>query len=352
MRLAVIAVPFHLGRPGAGAGGPEALLRAGLEQRLRDERHDVRTTIVRNDAPPDDELEAILAVSIDLAAAVRDAVAHGRFPLVLGADCNIALGVTSGLGATSTALVWFDAHGDFNTPETTPGGYLDGMPLSMVVGRCFQEQVDRALGSPRVPENHVLHLGARALDAEERRNFETSDVMLVEGERLQAAGPTPAEAIWPALAGLRHGHGETRAVPGSGPAESGAAAPAGVPEDPPAGKPDDTPARGPDDQPAELPLERPFGLGRAYVHVDLDVLDPRYAPAVDFPVENGLTPEQVHDCTTAVHALLPLCALSVSAFDPDRPDPETRTVEHALDLIIDLVDAAGTAPTATETGRR
>jgi arginase family enzyme len=100
-------------------------------------------------------------------------------------------------------------------------------------------------------------------------------------------------------------------------------------------------------EPAALPLERPFGLGRAYVHVDLDVLDPRQAPAVGFPSEDGLTADDVRDCVTATHALLPLCALSVSAFDPDRPDPEERTIRSATRLIISLVDAAGTPPTAT-----
>jgi len=79
--------------------------------------------------------------------------------VILGGDCNVALGVVAGLSGSGAGVVWFDAHGDFNTPETSPSGFLDGMPLAMACGVCHRHIWD-ALGGEPVAETHVVHVAA------------------------------------------------------------------------------------------------------------------------------------------------------------------------------------------------
>lgn len=72
-----------------------------------------------------------------LAVSVAATVARGVFPLTLAGNCISSVGTLGGLGAGPTGVLWFDAHGDFNTPESTVGGFLDGMALATVTGRCW-----------------------------------------------------------------------------------------------------------------------------------------------------------------------------------------------------------------------
>ena len=75
----------------------------------------------------------------------RDRNPAERFPLVLAGNCNAAVGVVAGLGP-GAAVLWCDAHADFNTPETTTGGFLDGMGLATVTGRCWTSMAARVPG--------------------------------------------------------------------------------------------------------------------------------------------------------------------------------------------------------------
>ena len=73
-----------------------------------------------------------------LAPVVRRAIEAGQFPLVLAGGCDASKGILSGFDHGHCGVVWFDAHGDFNTPETTSSGYFDGMSLAVITGHCYQ----------------------------------------------------------------------------------------------------------------------------------------------------------------------------------------------------------------------
>src|SRR5262245_29752454 len=85
------------------------------------------------------ETSGTFALAGLLAERVRQAVTLGRFPLVLSGNCFSAVGVLAGLSPDRTSVVWFDCHGDFNTPETTQSGFLDGMGLATALGCCWQK---------------------------------------------------------------------------------------------------------------------------------------------------------------------------------------------------------------------
>jgi arginase len=108
------------------------------------------------------EVGTSFAVARRIAESVRQAVSSGAFPLVLAGNCLSCVGTLGGLGAPSPAIIWLDAHGDFNTPETTVSGFLDGMALATAVGRCWGKLAATIPGFCPVPEKQVVLVGARA----------------------------------------------------------------------------------------------------------------------------------------------------------------------------------------------
>lgn len=277
MRITVFSVPYHLGREGAGmALGPGSYLDGGLVAALAERGHQASVVTIERPGPFTTELSAVTAVNRVLASEVRRAVASGSFPLVAGGNCNVALGMTAGLDTTQTAIVWFDAHGDFNTPQTTPSGFLDGMPLAMATGRAHGNAWARPMGG--VDARAVVHVGARDLDPGEVEGLAAEDVHVVTCDDLRDGG------LAAALAAVAR-----RAA-------------------------------------------------RAYVHVDIDVLDLAVAPGVDFASPGGLAPAEVTAAVTAVAAVLPVAGVSVTAYDPQRDDEAGTTRTTGLDLMCELVD--------------
>jgi arginase len=297
MKIILLSVPYHLGRAGTGVGGaPQALLSAGAADLLRADGHQVDVIEVRRRGPLLDELSAVVEVNATLAAEVRRARAAQTLAVVLGGDCNVALGVVAGLSGSPTGVVWFDAHGDFNTPESSPSGFLDGMPLAMACGLCHRHIWD-ALGGGPVAEAHVAHVGSRDLDPEEQRRLMSSRVSVVSS--LTLGRQAPADALAPALAAIAGRRGSRPRRPG-----------------------------------------QKGGIGDVYLHIDMDVLDPTVAPAVDYPAPGGLEPDELIEAIRAVGERFRIPAVSLTAFDPERPDPDGRTLRQALELLRELVAVA------------
>ncbi len=124
-----------------------------------------------------DQLARMTAVHLPLADFVARAVRDGERPVSIAGDCCTTIGVLAGLQSAGLrpALVWLDAHGDFNTPETTPSGFIGGMPLAMIVGRGDQGLV-RAAGMTNQPEADVILSDARDLDPGEAEAVRQSAV--------------------------------------------------------------------------------------------------------------------------------------------------------------------------------
>lgn len=125
MRVELLSVPYDSGVRGARMGaGPEALLKSGLADRIASRGDEVSQTTI--ELPPDSflpEVKAAFELDRRLAKAVSAAVARDAFPVVLSGNCISSLATVSGLGVSEPGVVWFDAHADFNTPETTKSGF-------------------------------------------------------------------------------------------------------------------------------------------------------------------------------------------------------------------------------------
>ena len=153
MLVELIAVPYIPDATGSGWVLVRRTCFRRLGTRLEGAGHHVH---IRTLELPDGSWSAEIGAAFDLAGAVAravdEAIVDGRFPLVLSGNCGpAALGCVGGLRTVSRVL-WFDAHGDFKTPETTVSGYLDGMALAAVTGRCWTQLTNAIPGFVPIPK--------------------------------------------------------------------------------------------------------------------------------------------------------------------------------------------------------
>src|SRR4051794_34609942 len=180
MKAAIIGAPLDLGAGRRGVDmGPSAIRYAGLEERLAAlgvdvvDRGNVATAVAEATTEHDPRarfLPAIRATCERISELVWAALDEDRVPIVLGGDHSIALGTLGGLAARRGpgAVLWFDAHGDLNTPETTPSGNVHGMPLAAALGRGGAGFESEAWTLPALDPARVAVVGARDLDPGER----------------------------------------------------------------------------------------------------------------------------------------------------------------------------------------
>jgi arginase len=267
MPITLIEVPYYGGRKAVGpALGVVRLAEA--HPVLPRESVDRTGSLVN-------ELDALVEISRALAGRIREAVEGAGFPLVLGANCYTCLGVLAGLNNPGVGVIWFDAHGDFNTPSTSPSGYLDGMPLAIAAGLCYPEVLVQIGGVP-ISEARIVHVGARALDPGELDLLQNSPVSVAAMEAIRREGLEGALA--PALNALRR---QTREV---------------------------------------------------YLHLDFDVIDPQEAPGVLFPEPGGLSLAEVEEAVRLVKERFEVRAASLIGYHP-AVDHHDRTFRLGLRLV-------------------
>ncbi|CAG9623282.1 arginase [Sutcliffiella rhizosphaerae] len=178
--ISIIGVPMDLGQTRRGVDmGPSAIRYAGVVERLEDLNYniedlgDIEIGSREKDTSPESNLKNLKAVaeaSETLATKVDKVVRNGDFPLVLGGDHSIAIGTIAGLAKhySNMGVIWYDAHGDLNTGETSPSGNIHGMPLAVSLG--LGNPVLTSIGGYQnkiKPENIVI-IGARSLDDGEK----------------------------------------------------------------------------------------------------------------------------------------------------------------------------------------
>ena len=272
MDIQLLAVPYDSGNRGMRMGaGPERLLDAGLERALRENGHTVHTRIAELTADWQAEIQTSFELMRMLSGAVREARESGRFPIVLAGNCNTAVGTLAGLGARSTGVAWFDAHGDFNTPETTRSGFLDGTAVAIVTGRCWTQLAATIPEFSPIPDDRVCLIGTRDLDSLESALLDESSVDIVVPRQLRSSLPRVLEKI----------------------------------------------------------RER---VDSMYVHLDLDVLDSSVAAANSYAISGGLTLEDLEDALAQISARFRIAGLTLSAYDP-AVDTSGHAAQAAIRLI-------------------
>jgi arginase len=285
MRIQILQVPYDAGHRSVRMGsGPEHFIRNGVDEALRGSGHEVRTDIVEAVSSFRTEIKTAFELHKLVAERVRTASQRGNFPLVLSGNCNTSLGTITGIDPRDLGIIWFDGHADFNTPETTPHGSLDGMGLAMATGGCWRSMAQAIPDFRPVQEANVVLVGSRDIDRAERERLRQSDLTLVEAELVRRRGMR--EALGNVLDALR-----TR-------------------------------------------------VRRVYVHLDLDVLDPDSAPANEFAPPNGLRLEELEEGIRMIQERFTLAAAGVASYDPEY-DGEDQVLRTGVKLMEALTDYSG-----------
>lgn len=211
---------------------------------------------------------------------VKECISDNRLPIVLAGGCLNTLGSLSAIGPESTALIWFDTHGDFNTPETTPSGFIDGMAIAATAGRCWHNLTASVPGFRPLPEKHVVLIGARDLDPEERTSLEQSEIHWLRVEAIRKGGLESALA---------------KSLPG-------------LPE-------------------------------RVYFHIDLDVLDRAEARVNEYSSPGGLLVSELLQCIHFIAHNRAIVGASITSYDPSV-DHDLKALEAGVAVVKELLAAA------------
>lgn len=274
MRTQIIQVPYDSGykdyRMGRGPGHILRHLKADKNFPVDEVEVQDRFAL---------EVGTSFEVARQLAEKVCSVASRGDFPLVLAGGCISCVGTLAGLGAPPPAIIWLDAHADFNTPETTISGFLDGMALATAVGRCWGKLAATVPGFRPVPESQTVLVGAREFDVSERALLDSSAVHFIDSERIRNHGwRAELEPLW-----------------------------------------------------AKIQTH----IGRAYLHIDLDVLDPADARVNQFAAAGGLTLAQLLGIVGLVRERFALAAAAITAYDPEY-DEDEKALKAAVDVIREL----------------
>jgi arginase len=295
--VTIISVPYHVGLRASPihrsrvSEGPDYIKSAGLVSRLRESGIPVHEVEI---APVADDFEGEIGRTFELLRRVSLAVTAARnqdsFPIVLAGNCCTSVGAAAGLwgsnslkGANEDALgcVWFDAHDDYNVPDSVVSGYFDSQGIAMMAGECWKALLETVPGFRPMRLQRVVHCGMRDVNELEQNRVERSDMAVVWG------GDRKGEAF---ANGLGHGL-----------------------------------------------LER-FGPGvdaATLVHVDLDVLDGTLGKANQFATPpGGLLQEDVAGCMAAISESTIPVALTIASFDPfcDGDEAARRLAGVAIDI--------------------
>jgi arginase len=192
-KIRIIGVPMDLGASRRGVDmGPSALRVAGLQARIKQLGHQVEDIGNIPVKQPEEMsygekrakyLGEIAEACKDLAGAVQKSLEEHMLPLVLGGDHSIAAGSISGVAAhfrkeekKPVGYIWLDAHGDMNTPESSPSGNVHGMPLASIMGYGPPELVELMGFKPKVEPQNIVLVGIRELDSQEKKLVKKSGV--------------------------------------------------------------------------------------------------------------------------------------------------------------------------------
>jgi arginase len=285
--VAIIGAPLDLGQSRRGVDmGPSAIRYAGLDERLQQlgfsvtDHGNVATPLPEGAAVADERmryLPEILETCALVSALVSAAVEAGARPLVLGGDHSVALGTLGGLAVTHGVggVIWIDAHGDLNRPETSPSGNVHGMPLAAAAGLAGEWFSHPRLSFPALDPSRIAIVGARSFDPAERALVREAGIRVFSMSEIDRIGieRTMHEA-----------------------------------------------------------LARVAGAGFVHVSLDLDVLDPEVAPGVGTPVRGGLTYREAHLALELVAESGVAASLEVVEVNPIL-DRENTTATLAVELV-------------------
>lgn len=292
-RIRILGVPMDLGAATRGVDmGPSAMRIVGLGEKLEKLGYQVAdwgniTVPIRHVLPIGDTklryLSAIVQANSELADKVETALQEGAIPVVLGGDQAISVGTIAGVSSffrqrrQKVGVIWFDAHADMNTPETTPSGNIHGMPYAVSLGLGAPALTNLKGFSPKLDASACTLIGVRSIDELERNNIRESGLHVftmrdVDERGIRSIMETAIEIATRNTAGI-------------------------------------------------------------LVSLDMDFFDPLHAPGVGTPVQGGASYREGHLAMEMIADTGKLVALEVVEVNPVL-DTRNQTAELAVGMIL------------------
>ena len=292
-KVRIIGVPMDLGQSRRGVDmGPSALRGAGLQTSIKKlglQVEDIGNLSVKQpeEMPIGEKrakyMQEIAETCGDVAAAAEKSLSEGFLPLVLGGDHSIAAGVAAGVAnyfrkdKKQIGYLWLDAHGDMNTPESSPSGNVHGMPLAAIMGYGAPELVDLLGFKPKAEPGNIVIVGARDLDAQERKIVKRSGIHVFTMRDIDERGMR--EVMSDAL---------------------------------------------------KYAMDDTAGIA---VSLDMDFVDPSDAPGVGTPVRGGVTYREAHLAMEMIADTESMVSLEVVEINPIL-DEHNRTALLGVELVL------------------
>lgn len=290
LNISIIGVPMDHGQNRRGVDmGPSAIRYAGVVERIEELGHRVTDEgdiqIGQADGSVDTStnlrnLKVITEATEALGDKVFEVAEAGNFPLVLGGDHSIAIGTLSGISERheNLGVIWYDAHADMNTSETSPSGNIHGMPLAASFGHGHEKLTNIRGYSPKVKPENIVIIGARSVDPGERQLIKEHGIRVYSMHEIDKMGMNAV--IEDSIRYLKEER-KTDAV---------------------------------------------------HLSLDLDGIDPMYTPGVGTPVPGGISYRESH---LAMEMLFDADIITSAEFVEVNPilDEKNRTADVAVALI-------------------
>lgn len=287
--IRIIGVPMDLGQSRRGVDmGPSAVRYAGLQARLERLGHTVHDQGNISVPNPEEDIvvgktkriKAVAAACQNIYEMACQYIAHGDFDIFLGGDHSLSIGtIAAAAQKEPVGVIWVDAHGDYNTPETSPSGNIHGMPLASLVGEGPEPLVNIGFPGAKIHATQIVQIGIRDLDTGEKERLAHSGVSVYTMRHVDELGM--AAIARQALDRLRH-------------------------------------------------------LPRIHVSLDMDSLDPDEAPGVGTPVPGGLSYREAHLLMEILSDSGRVQSMDIVEINPIL-DQRNRTAELAVELAASLL---------------
>jgi arginase len=279
--ITFISVPFDSAHFNTRMGaGPRHVLKSGIIQNLRKKVYEIHhTEIIQKEAFPTEVTSTFTLLKL-LKEEVRKAIQNQSFPIVLSGNCCATVAVMAEMNPDTTGVIWFDAHGDCETPETTASGFLDGMGMSMLLNRCWQNLLSTFDLNTTLPGKNILLVGARDLSNDEYEFISANNITLIPVDDSKQLHCNPIKTACAQF---------TQA-----------------------------------------------GIQRIHLHIDVDVIDPSIAGSNAYSVLNGLSKNELVQAIDCCIGQIPLASLTIASYDPsfDQDDRMLWIIHELIETVL------------------
>jgi arginase len=259
--IKLISIPYDSAHFNKRMGaGPRFLIKKGLVQNLRHFKYKIFHKEILLDESFATEISSTFNLLSRTRSEVYEAHQKAHFPVILSGNCCMTTGVLAARDSSDTAVVWFDAHGDCKTPETTTSGFLDGMGIPILLNKCWQKLITSKQVSTSVQSKNVVIIGARDFSEAEKKFISTNKISYISVEDIKKSQLNSLETTWKTIS-------ET-------------------------------------------------GIKQIHFHIDVDVIDPSIAVANSYSVPDGLIPDELIEIINYFKTKAPATSVTIASYDP------------------------------------